>query len=253
MTQPHQAVSVTRGRARFWLALFLIGVMIYLVTKRPLLGTVLPFLAAGWPFLRSGWWLLHADPEVTRGRVCFLFYLAAGCWWAAASAVASVLAFITVGVITGNQPDMAEFEATMLVLTAGVVLNTLFGLVATAAALTKGIRVWVGSRVRDVWLAHYPPRTRMDHWHMGFNHAVFVVGTSLVVPVLILGAVLLVPIPNIGDKPDLGDKCYTILAFTVMFIGPLSMIPVYAFLSHRVIAQSPADCWGVKGDGSLSS
>lgn len=245
MVIQHRSKSVSRRRLATWLKLLLIGVMLYLVTRNPIIGACLPCLYASSGLLSSGWWLLHTDPNWPRGTTCFLFYLAAACWNAAAAAFISFLTFLAVEAITGNMPNMDALGTTLITLLSGAVLTSLIGAVAVILAVARGVRVWVGTDIRSVWRGDYPPAALHDRRGTGYNHAAFVVITALVFPFLAVGCVLLAVFdPNVN--PNQAGIVSEVLGLTMLFAGPMAMIPVYAFLSHRIIAQSPAACWPIE-------
>ncbi|MHB1038196.1 MAG: hypothetical protein ACYC35_27190 [Pirellulales bacterium] len=151
--------------------------------------------------------------------------------------------FIVAATEFGFQPDMDEFAATMLALAGGVVLNTLVGLGAIYAALVSKIHVWVHPRLRAATHGDLRLVAGLMPHKSGFNHAIFVVATALVFPLVGAGALGLA-ILTVGKNPNNLDTIPAMfLAFGMMFGGPLAMIPCYAWLSSRIIARSPHEGW----------
>jgi hypothetical protein len=167
--------------------------VLYLLTGHPLLAGILPWLYGGWPTFSAGLWILRTDPVRSRARVCFLFYLAAACWKAAATALATVMIFMFMSSICGIPPNNRELMAALLALLVGLVLNTLIGGIAVVAALVCKVRVWIRTNLRgllrnDLTRAAYigpSPQTRLS---LEFA----VVATAVLVPLVILGALLMV-------------------------------------------------------------
>ncbi len=228
---------------------FLFGVtlpaatLLYLATKEPILAAILPCLHGGWKTFRTGLWLLRSDPCRSRARTCFAFYTAAACWKAAAAALASVGLSVFVAIRFGVQPNISEFAALMLVLTGGVVLNTLLGLGSIYAALRCKIRVWVHPRLRTAVHGDLRLVAQIGPFRRDFNHAIFVVATALVFPLVGAGALGLAAL-TVGKNPgEVGTVGAAIVALVLLFGGPLAMIPCYAWLSSRIIARSPQECW----------
>ncbi len=71
--------------------------VLYLVTRHPLLAAILPWLHGGWPTFSTGLWLLRTDPVRRCAWVCLIFYLAAGCWKAAVTALGTMMVLACVG------------------------------------------------------------------------------------------------------------------------------------------------------------
>ncbi len=241
----HSLTTIQGAQVARWFGFALalvIGVTLFLVTNNAIAGATLPSLVAAWPVLSTGLWLLRSDPQRQRARTCFAFYLAAACWKGAAAALTTVIVLMFVSEFKGQDPTVETISATMLTLSAAVVLNTLVGLGATWAAVRHGIRVWVHPNLRAQLEGNLGAVTRLDLAHYGFNHAIFVVATSLVFPIVTLGAGLLVVL--LADAtPNHVEMFPAIIAFGVIFGGPILMIPVYAWLSSHIIAGNPQDCW----------
>jgi hypothetical protein len=234
---------------RSWLEPFLFGstlvaaTVLYFATKEPMLAVLLPCLHGGWNTFRTGFWLLRTDPCRSRARTCFAFYIAAACWKAAAAALLAVLAFAAAEAITGVPPNMDEFAATMLVVAGGVTLNTLVGLAATCAAVVCKVRVWVHPHLRRKIGGDLRLVAGLKSYQRGFNYAIFVVGTALVFPVVSV-AMLGIAALTIGKNPrEVATFPTMIFEFAAILGGPIAMIPCYAWLSSRIIARSPQECW----------
>ena len=131
----------------------------------------------------------------------------------------------------------------MIVVTAGAVLNTLVGLVATCSAVYYGIRVWVHPNFRTMLDNDVRIVASLHRIQSGFNHAIVVVALAVIFPVMIAG-VLVFAVMTVG-KPlnDTEILPAIITMFALVFGGPFAMIPCYAWLSYRVIAQNPQQCW----------
>lgn len=236
--------ATSTGRATWLFGLtLLVATLVYLVTTAPIAAAILPCLHGGWNPFRTGLWLLRSDPDRPRARTCFAFYLAAACWNAAAAALSAVVVFILAANTIGVQPAMSEFVAIMLVLAGGVVLNTLLGWGAICAAIVRKVRVWVhpsllattGGDLRSI-AELSPPRS-------GFNQAIFVVATALAFPAVGAGAIGLAWMTVGQNRANVETGSATILTFALVFGVPLAMIPCYAWLSSRIIARSPRECW----------
>ena len=224
---------------------FVAGVLVYLATRDPVAGAVLPAAGAGVGYVGTGLWVWRFDPFRTRARICLVFYLAAGCWRAAAAAVAAVIAFVVMANLFDRRPDLDRFSATMLVLIAGVALSTVLGLVATVAALVTRTRVWINPNLRALLEDGDPEDAGR---RVGRNHAVAVVGTALVVPMIAAcGAVLVAKTADGRPPAEFEGVASVVSTLLLVFGGLLAMIPLYAWVSARVLARTPRECWPPDG------
>ncbi|MBN2022341.1 MAG: hypothetical protein JW809_06060 [Pirellulales bacterium] len=169
--------------------------------------------------------------------------MAAAFWKAAAAALTTVAVLAILAMTLGFQPNMDDFAATMLTLLGGVVVNTLLGLGAMVAALAFRLRVWVHPRLLAMTHGSLSAIAVLTPRQSGFNHAVFVVATALVFPVLVMGAVVYGAL-TVGKDPDkINSVPILITGLGMLVVGPIAMIPCYAWVSSRIIARAPQDCW----------
>ena len=217
----------------------LVATLLYIATGEMILAILLPCLHGGWSTFRTGFWLLNVDPRKRRACICFAFYMAAACWKAAAAA----FTFILLAMITGIEPNMKDVDANLLVLASGTVCNTIVGLIAICAALFFEIRVWVHPRLRKQVQGDLSLAAKLEPRQSGFNCAIFVVGTALVFPPIIAD-VIYFAVQTIDRKVNAPvNASHLMFMLLVLFGGPLAMIPCYAWLSSRIIARSPRECW----------
>lgn len=229
---------------------------LYMATHEPLLAVVLPCLHGGWHSFRTGLWLLRSDPCRPRARTCFAFYLASACLNSAAFALSSLGLFGAGEVGMGHPANIKELNATLLVLAGGVLLNSCIGLGAIYAALTRKIRVWVQPRLREMvrgdltlvstlrpLYEDLTPVTSFGPAKHRFNHAVLVVATSLVFPVVGAGILAVIAMTVGKDPVQVTTTPIMTFEFAALFGAPLAMIPCYAWVSSRIIARSPRECW----------
>ena len=213
-----------------FLLLVSVGTVIFLMTNGSIWGAVLPSIRAGWGSFRTGIWVLHSDQNVSRARICSAFCIATAFWQAAAAAFVAVIVFVIVVRLSGKAPDLQQFGATMISLTCGVALTTIVGLMAAIAAAVAGIRVWVHPRLRE--MVHDALEKATDlRPHLYFNHAIFVLATSIASPVVLLCGLMIL---------DFRSGLFTAVVLTA---GPLLAIAIYSWLSLRIIATHPAECW----------
>lgn len=207
-----------------------IAVVLLLLTDNAAVAAALPSINAGRKSIISGIWVLSTDQRHSRARICAAFLFATGCWRAAAAALISVIVFVAVFHLNGNPPNMGRFAVTMTVLAVGVSLTTFVGLVATMAAAVTGVRVWVHPRLRELVQGELENAVHLAPHHY-FNHAVFVVATSIGLPATSLSALLIVTPRSVA------------VTATVLISGAITAIACYWWLSSRMIARQPSDCW----------
>jgi len=145
--------------------------------------------------------------------------------------------------MTGVQPHMGELAAAMLVLAGGVAINTVVGLGATCAALFCKVRVWVHPRLRSTVRGDLSSVTRLRPFQWGLNHAVFVVATAVAFPVLSADAIGVAALTFGKARNEVVTVPIMVFEFVAFLGGPLATIPCYCWLSSRIIARSPQECW----------
>lgn len=220
-------------------------------------GVVVLALKFGWNDWAAAIWLLRTDPVPRRGRSCFWFHLALGCWmvcvWTFALLfVGSILmAWIEMAPGQNAQPLPRHFIVAAMTWTISLVVATAVTMVAVASAWTNRVRVWVDptvgrSRQRQEW----PPMAS------GTNSARRLIIAGLIVPTTIASVVSLVTVINllqqaIGIPPAgpnqvanvwepivIGGACFLTIAL------PAVLVMVGAeLLRRRVEATSPVQCW----------
>lgn len=213
-----------------FLSLLAIGISIFLATDNFVAGAVLPATRAAWRSLRTAVWILRSDHSRLRARICSAFCLATAAWQAATGAFVSVIVFVIVMNMTGRQPNMDRFAATMIQLSGGVALTTAVGLMASIAAVNLKVRVWVHPKLREMVDGDLSAAMDLPVGRF-FNYAIFVVATSVAFPCAVVPCTLLI-------NPKWG-------LFGLVFpgAGAIAGFMAYVWLSSRIIASSPAECW----------
>ncbi len=231
-----------------WSLLFPISLAIYWLTSSIVLAALLPSIRMAVPTLQAGWWIRWYERSYarrTRGTILWLFHVAAALWLASAASLVTVVFLAMIEARFGKQPDMNRFVTGMLMIVFGIGSSTLIGLPASFLALRNSVRVWVhpktlrwcqGNCELLMHLTFQPPK---------FNHAVFVLGTSLVTPGLVLGTLILIACTGNGGQDNAATLGLTIVIMISFFIvQPIVMIVAYVKISDRIIATSPKECWG---------
>jgi hypothetical protein len=218
-----------------WVMVLCVAVAIDRLTGSAALGTVLPCVHAAWKSIGCAFWLKRVDPAAARRRACFWFYLATACWKTAAWATFTILIFAGIEEFTGRPPTEDEIAVTLITLFSGVVLCTAVGMIAIAGAIRGKVRVWVHPNVREMCGGDFNRLGYCDPHRRRFNYAIFVTGTSLATLPAATGMVIL-GLCNPAIVP-------AAIGLFLVAAAPYGMIVVYALLSSRIIAQSPAECW----------
>jgi hypothetical protein len=228
-----------------FITILIVAVILYLATNVSVFIAVLVFLHAGWKTFRTGLWLLKNDPCRARARICFTFYVAAAFWKAALAAIITLGVLIYASNKFGFQPNMDEAKASGITLFAGIILNNIIGLCATIAALHYKIRVWVHPQLFTMSYDKFTYLKRIAFPLAYINHAVYVVGTAIVFPFVIVGIVCLAILTcgnNIHHDPS---NLEMIFELSILFGCPVAIIPCYAWISSRIIARNPQECWPI--------
>jgi hypothetical protein len=230
------------GLAMMWLLVLAAAIGVFLVTGSPLLAALLPYLSAARASLRSAIWLRSADPWTARGKTCFWFYLATAAWRAAVAAFVSVLLFFVTEAVTGVGPDIDVFARTMIVIAVGAGWAAILGLVGMAAAVARGVRVFVIPNIARLAGGEFDAIGAVASARPRFNHAIFVLAMAMFLPVSVAGTI----IAAIGGArdPNRVDNPLTWIGLGLLMLGPLAAVPLYVWLSNRVVALAPEDCWG---------
>ena len=119
----------------------------------------------------------------------------------------------------------------MITLTGGIVLTSLIGLLATIGARAARIRLWIHPALPEI-LGDVLKGGDSGTMPPGFNHAIFVLITSLATPALASAGYILI-------QP--GSVLRAMLVFGLMVV---LVIVSYGFLARRIIADHPSQCWG---------
>ena len=218
--------------------------LVYCLTGHPLLAALLPWLHGGWNTFHTGFWILRKDPLRSRARICFVFYLAAACWKAAAAALAMVLIFAFADGMFGVKLNQKEIVATVMAFLAGLVLNSLIGVIAVTAAIIYGVRAWVQSNLRTVVRGDLSRASQIGPSpRQTLNFGVVVVITAMLLPVIVaLTVAMSMATMDKKANPHVDDSQVMLWLF-VLFAGPLIVYVFCKWLTARVIAKSPQECW----------
>jgi hypothetical protein len=223
--------------------LVFLAIALFFITNSSVFAAVIPSVYAGWKTFQCGLWILKGDPNRIRGRTCFTFYIACAFWNVALTAFLTVCLFLFVANIFGIQPNMDKFAATMILLTIGVILNTIVGFYGIISAVRYEIHIWVHPNIRTCFQNNFSILSVGNNHFYGFNRAIFIVGTTLVFPLVILGGVSMAIVTSDNVANHVPTILELSISLSLIFGLPIAMIPCYAWLSSLIIAKTPQDCW----------
>jgi hypothetical protein len=241
--QPERVSHPWRSGA-VWSGLLLIGLLIYELTSEPWLGAAVSCTKFGWQDFRSAFWLRRVDPDRTRGRICFWFYLAHGLGKVAlwSLVLTFALTFLLSLFINAGPQGLGvrlSFFSLMLgaLLAAGVgfALSSVTTLLATYFAFRRGVKVWVGSAPHWARRQRYwPPRygTLNEAELVAWVVMLTLVPPTSIVVVVALGQIL----PN---DPFL----WFVLTACVFFLPLIVTAIFFGVVVPLVFAATPLECW----------
>ncbi len=222
-------------------------IAIYWMTTSIAVASLIPAVQAALPALKTGLWIRAYEchcGRAKRGRLLFLFYVADALWLSAASAAMTILTLAILASWFGWQPNLTRVATALLTVASATLATTLLGLAASYLAWRSALRVWVHPRTFR-WCQGNA--SQLPHLHLQpprLNHGVFIVGTGLVVPSLVIGTMLLIAMTANGERlttfQSLASAGVMLLFYVVQ---PLLAIVAYAMLSSHILAKQPHDCW----------
>ncbi|MDG2470186.1 MAG: hypothetical protein P8M80_12970 [Pirellulaceae bacterium] len=213
-----------------YLVLLSLGIAIAFFFNMEIAGALLPSIRAGWRSWANFCWVLRVDPNRRRAWVVSGFCLADGFFKAAAAAAVTIGIFVAIFRLTGRLPNQNNFAVTMTILATAVFMTSLIGLTASFVAMCGKIKVWVHPelpRLISSQLRSIDPQEAARK----FNHAIFVMVTSICVPILIGFGLLLIEERSVGFS--------LALLLMTFFAGMFG----YLFFFRRIIAEEIETCW----------
>lgn len=220
-----------------------ISVGIFLLTLSPVLAMLWPYLRAGWPAVHTAWWLRKNDPWRARGNACFCLHLAMAGFRAGVAGVFMVVVMVIIQSIRQNNAMPAQFVITMCVVLAGIGLSFVFGWWGTILAYRHGVRVFVISNLCDLCHGDFSQIERVSKLRFMVNPANYVMAVAIVAPALAIWfAAMVATMPRPGE-----DQKHITLPIALVWSLPglgVCCIVLLMYLSNRVIAATPHECWG---------
>ncbi len=235
-----------------WLGVLTLSVGVFLLTMSPILAMAWPYLRAGWPAIRTAWWLRQNDPWRERGSVCFHFHLAMAGFRAG---VVGVFMAVVMAIFFSNRQNNVvppQFIIGITVVMAGIGLSFVLGWWGTILAYRHGVRVFVISNLRNRCHGDFSQIERVSKSKFMVNPANYVMAVAIVAPALALWfATMLATMPRPGEG-HAGNGFSMALLRALPALG-ICCIALLIYLSNRVIAATPQECWGAAVPRSESS
>jgi hypothetical protein len=216
--------------------------LIFLLTSNTLLAIAMPFLHAGWPAARTAFWLLRSDPWRARAWAMFFFELGM------AGLLASCCGFVmmTTGLMLESlfqqAPNIDEMIPAMLAMLIGLLVSFAMGWIGTFIAWWYGVKVFVSFDLHRRCNGDFSRITELTPQSFGgMNSGNFILAIAIGLPSIIVWCALLVwAIPAIVPA---GFEKVAPFIFVSVVVG--SIVAKVIYLSNKVIARSPYECWGV--------
>lgn len=243
-TNGEQADLLTNAKG--WLIVFVLSVGVFALTFSPLLAMTLPYLRAGWPAFQTGCWLRKVDPWAARGRVGFWFHLAMAGFRAAVVGVFTLVLMAVIAHQLQRDPDFTQGMFALCVILAGVGLSFSFGWWGTVIALRNRVRIFVISDLKHFCHGDFFQIDRLPMHKYLVNPANYVMAVAIAAPSLAMWFVaMLLAMPRPGE-PDLRglQMSRAMLLLALLPVLGILIIALLIFLSRRMIARTPLECWG---------
>lgn len=237
-------LTFTRLFSQWWVVIG-IALVIQWMTGNPLLTLVLPYVRAAWPALRTGFWLKQADPWPARGTVGLLIHLGLAGFLAGATGLVSVVAFVVIEDARRQNgapvPPLTQAVVGLVTILLGATIASLMLIAAIRIAWVHEIRIYAQANLAEATGGNFANAARQDRHSSGFNPAFYVLCVGVTLPIFVVWSTALIVIP--AWIPQANDLALQILLFGLPVVAVVCLVSVWR-LSHRILARSPAECWG---------
>ena len=231
-------------RASHWPTIALLSLALLILTLNPLWVGFSPYVRAAWPALRTGVWLKKADPWKARGTVGLLFHFCLALLSAGASGLVSVLVTVIATAITQEQPNLFAFMVAILIILLGCLLSSVLGWMGVAIAFHHRVRIFAMPNLYTVCQGDFARARTWGPARLHANLANIVRGVATIVPCLAIWFVaMLATIPrNPADQP----QPIAVVLLGVLPLLAIACLIITVVISNRIMASSPAECWGAE-------
>jgi hypothetical protein len=221
-----------------WIPAVGFAVAVFLLTSDPVLGAVMPCLLSARKPIESALWLHRWDADRPRRLVNQVFLISLAGWMASLTAFATIMGFVMIAISLGRDPDMTRFMATMLVLVSGLGLCSVSACAAAVFAWRHRVKAWPHPDLPKLCHGDFAALAALPPPLHGFHYGVFVLGTAVAVPTAIAGV-----LPIALVMPAAGHESAVAILVSLAVSMAFGVI-AFGLLSDRILARSPAECWG---------
>jgi hypothetical protein len=234
-----------------WLIVIFVSMVLLVLTFNPLLTGLLPYLRAGWPAFRTAVWLKGTDPWRNRGTVGMLFHLSMALFCAGACAFFCIVSMGIVAHYKGKQPDLTPFIIAILTIAAGCALSSVLGWIGIVMALRHRIRIFVKSSLYSACRGDFAIARSLGPARTNTNPANYIIAVATAAPLLTAWcAAIIIFAPGTGI---IENELMVMFFLLSLPFGVIACIAAILFVSHRITARSPAECWGAEIPASEKS
>jgi len=214
------------------------AVAFYFATGNATAVAVIPYLLAAWPVVDSAVWLRRHDPDSARGDTCFWLYLAYAGTAAAIKAAASLLLLVLIILASGQEPPLEPFAHLLTMMVGGWIFSCVIGWIGIALSLVRQVPVFIVPDLKRRCGGEIANLVLLQPGRRGFNRAVLIVTSSLSIPFLSVGFLLLVLQPQMP-----GREWMVTAGFSLLLAGAVGAVLAAGLASSRVAAADPAEAW----------
>lgn len=225
-----------------WLMVIALTGVMFLVTGSPVAGAITPVLASLRRPFQSAVWIRLNDPFVGRGKACFWYLLATGCWNALVSGLIALFLLFVLANTLNEVPDIEQGGPVLIVVAVSTVGTSLIGLIALRTARKHGVRVWVHPSLRDLAQGDFPQLYGLLIPPVMCNHAIYVTAISMAFPGMAVATGWLMWIAD-AAPPNARASIATAIGLFLLLAWPILSIVLLVRISPKVFADDPLDCW----------
>lgn len=191
--------------------------------------------------LKTAFWLKKTDPWKARGTVGLLFHLCMALFCAGVCALVCVLGTAVIATVIQKEPNLVPFMIAIMTIALGCFFSTILSWFGVVIALRHGVRIFVVSNLYVACRGDFTSAATLATGRILVNPANYIIGVSTVVPMLAIWFMAkLTTVP--GHWQNQNELAPFILQGILLLLGILCIV-IVVFLSTRVAARSPAECW----------
>ena len=224
-----------------WPVIVFVYIALMALTYNPLIAGCLPYLKAGWPAAQTAFWLKWSDPWRARGTVGFLFHLCMALFRAGACGTVCIIGMAVVFHVRQQQPNLIPVAVAISTILLGCILSSILGGIGVFIALRHGIRIYVATKLFKICRGDFAVAKTLAPRLDRTNPGNFIIIVAIVTPIMAFwfGA-MLTTLPNQAQQQQETLPVILLLLPVLCIAG----IAAAVWLSGRIMARTPAECWG---------